>query len=209
MRKIRTNTKRGALELSIGTIVILVIAMSMLVLGIILVNKILGGATDSVDTLNDKVKGEINSLFSEEGTKIGIKLGANKLAKIEQGTNDFGIAVGAKTKNSESIKDSDGIHLYYKLKFKDEGCKGKDFHTFIAGHKDFHDSDNEGSTTSFHEFDDLSGDTGNSILFFDIPDGVGECTQKLEISTYSDMTDNTFIESASFRVQIISSGIFS
>ena len=89
--------KRGALELSISTVVILVIAMSMLVLGIVLVNKILGGATDSVDTLNDKVKGEINSLFSEEGSKIGIKLGGDKTAKVEQGAVNFGVALVSTT----------------------------------------------------------------------------------------------------------------
>ena len=37
LSKIKIGNKRGALELSIGTIVILVLAMSMLILGLILI----------------------------------------------------------------------------------------------------------------------------------------------------------------------------
>ena len=65
------KNKKAAIELSIGTVVIIVLAMTMLIMGVVLVRNIFSGATSSVDTLNDKVKGEITSLFSEETRRQG------------------------------------------------------------------------------------------------------------------------------------------
>jgi hypothetical protein len=56
--------KRGALELSIGTVVIIVLAMSMLILGLVLVKNIFSGAKYNIDQLNDKVTDEINQYLS-------------------------------------------------------------------------------------------------------------------------------------------------
>jgi len=81
--------KKAAIELSMSTIVILVLAMSMLILGLILVKSIFAGAKYNVDTINDKVKGEIGKLF-EEDSKSVIYL-PNHEAKISQGT-EWGIA---------------------------------------------------------------------------------------------------------------------
>lgn len=67
--------KKGALELSVGTIVILVLAMSMLILGIVLVRNIFSGATGAVDLINNNVKAQINSLFNQdENQKIVVYL---------------------------------------------------------------------------------------------------------------------------------------
>jgi hypothetical protein len=93
MRSIKHN-KKAAIELSIGTIVILVIAMTMLILGLVLVRTIFSGTTDSVNILNDKVRGEINDLFTEESQKSVIRLAGNK-ARPKQG-EDLGVAFGIK-----------------------------------------------------------------------------------------------------------------
>jgi len=91
LSKIKIGNKRGALELSIGTIVILVLAMSMLILGLILVRTIFSGATDNVSTMNEKVRQEINDLFVEDQKGV-LKL-AEGNAKIKQG-DPFGVAFG-------------------------------------------------------------------------------------------------------------------
>ena len=49
------KNRDGALELSIGTIVVIVIGMSMLVLGLVLVRTIFTGSTESVKVLNEGV----------------------------------------------------------------------------------------------------------------------------------------------------------
>ena len=80
--------KKGAMELSIGTIVIIVLAMSMLILGLVLIRSIFTGAKYNVDTMNDKVRDEINKLFVED-KKIVIYL-ANQQVDIKQG-DDWGV----------------------------------------------------------------------------------------------------------------------
>ena len=77
--------KKGALELSVRTIVILVLPMSMLILGIVLIRNIFGGATNAVDLIDDNVKAQINSLFNtDENKKIQVYLPEHS-ADVEPG----------------------------------------------------------------------------------------------------------------------------
>lgn len=85
--------KIGAMEMSIGTIVIIVLSMSMLILGMVLVKNIFGGASDNILQMNDKVKGEINKLFVED--KRTVVYLPNQIAKIKQ-NEDWGVAFGIK-----------------------------------------------------------------------------------------------------------------
>jgi len=85
--------KRGAIEMSIGTIVVIVLAMSMLILGMILVKNIFSGASENVLQMNDKVKDQINKLFVED--KRTVVYLPNQIARIDQNEN-WGIAFGVK-----------------------------------------------------------------------------------------------------------------
>jgi len=85
------KNKKAALELSIGTIVVLVLAMSMLILGLILIRTIFTGAKYNVQQMNEKVRDEIAKLFVED-RKAVLYLAEDK-ANIEQG-EPFGIAFG-------------------------------------------------------------------------------------------------------------------
>ncbi|MBU2496823.1 MAG: hypothetical protein KJ767_02080 [Nanoarchaeota archaeon] len=90
--KLRPLKKKAAIELGVGTMVILVIAVVLLVLALIFVRRIFTGATYNVDQLNDAVRGEINKVFGEEGQRIALYL-PGKTATIRQGET-FGIAFG-------------------------------------------------------------------------------------------------------------------
>ncbi len=85
--------RRGAIELSVGTIVIIVLAMSMLILGLVLVKNIFSGSSENILQMNDKVKDQINKLFVED--KRTVVYLPNQIAKIEQ-NEDWGIAFGIK-----------------------------------------------------------------------------------------------------------------
>lgn len=87
----KIQSKKGAFELSIGTIVILVIAMSMLILGLVLVRTIFTGAQYNVELMNKKVKAEINKLLAED-QKAVLHL-PDRIAVIGQG-KEFGLAFG-------------------------------------------------------------------------------------------------------------------
>lgn len=88
------RNKKGALELSIGTIVILVLGMSMLILGLVLVRTIFTGAKYNVEALNKNVEAEINKLFNERGGRLYIYLPNNEV-EVKQGES-YGVAFAIK-----------------------------------------------------------------------------------------------------------------
>ncbi|MFH1425640.1 MAG: hypothetical protein ABIG28_02855 [archaeon] len=196
----KLKQKKAAIELSVGTIVIIVLAMIMLTMGIVLVTKIMKVGTESVDTLSEKVKGEIDGIFAEEGSKVAIRLGSDKIAKIEQGTNGFGIAVGATTRNKDAVT-SDNLKYWLELTNNGDDCSG-----FDASPGYILDHPFSSRKTNKYNFEDTDGETGYVRLVFNIPDGAGECTQRIKIHTEDTAGE---IVSASFRVQIVSGGIFS
>ena len=88
------KNKRAAMELSIGTIVIVVLAMSMLILGLILIKNIFSGVSYNVDEVNNKVKDQIGKMFTDE-TKVVTYLQSDGIAKVTQG-DDYGLAFGVR-----------------------------------------------------------------------------------------------------------------
>jgi len=90
--------KRAAMELSISTIVVVVLAMSMLILGLVLVKNIFFGVNENVDEITNKVKGEIGKLFTED-RKVVVYL-SNYLLELKQG-DTWGVAFGIKNQISE------------------------------------------------------------------------------------------------------------
>lgn len=197
----KIKNKKGAIELSIGTVVIIVLAMSMLILGLVLIRKIFTGATESVDTLNEKVKGEIANLFTEEGSKVAIRLGADKTATVKQG-NRLGVAIGASAEQTIANQNQ----LQFKLKLldnSDTGCRQR-FQQYYF--KDYRFTNFETPPTLFEDYEGLKG---YSIIIFDIPKDAPDCEQRVQIivkdTTQAGLPDAT----ATFRVRIITGGIFS
>ncbi|MCK5624747.1 hypothetical protein KAI04_02805 [Candidatus Pacearchaeota archaeon] len=56
--------KKAAMEMSVGTIVTIVLLMSVLILGIFLVQKIFLTSTNAIDGVDTKIQSEIDNLFS-------------------------------------------------------------------------------------------------------------------------------------------------
>ena len=62
--------KKAAMEMSVGTIVTIVLLVSVLILGIFLVQKIFGSAKKVIDMTDAQVTSEINELFAEENKLV-------------------------------------------------------------------------------------------------------------------------------------------
>jgi len=90
----KIKNKKAAMEMTVGTIVTIVLLMSALVLGLILTKTIFVNTTENVNTINDQVKNEIKNLFAEDNTKLVVGLGGQNTAKVKQGTANFGIPFG-------------------------------------------------------------------------------------------------------------------
>jgi hypothetical protein len=97
-REMRRLNKKAAMELSISTIVIVVLAMSMLILGLVLIKNIFIGVNENVLSVNDKVKGEINKLFTDENRVVVSTNNGIVNVKVGQA---WGIPFGIKNDLSE------------------------------------------------------------------------------------------------------------
>jgi hypothetical protein len=95
--------KRGAIELSMTTVVIIVLAMTMLILGLTLVKNIFSGATSNVQSINEKVRGEINKLFDEDTLAKSVVYLPEQKATVKQGSN-FGVAFAIRNLDSTDGK---------------------------------------------------------------------------------------------------------
>ncbi len=105
--------KKGALELSIGTIVVIVIAITMLILGIVFVRSVMCGAMGLTGELNSKVKGEINKLFGSTGGEVQCLGQSSEPVKIIPGKTSniwCGIKAPQTAKYSITLVDYNGIY---------------------------------------------------------------------------------------------------
>ena len=89
--KDRIFKKKAAMELSIGTVVVIVLAMSMLILGLILIRSIFSGGTEAVNKINDQVLKGIDDMFADSDAKIVIYPATRKII-IQQKTPGEGFA---------------------------------------------------------------------------------------------------------------------
>jgi hypothetical protein len=197
MRKLVIN-KKGAMELSMSTIVILVLAMTMLILGLVLVRSIFKGATSSVNDINEKVKGEISGLFVDESSKIIINLGADRIARVQADTDNFGVSFGAKTLDGSAVVPK---RMKYKLSLDDTSngnCIDELGRKTVEGFF----QQNIGANI---EFDEFEGDTAFSIVSMNIPEATQLCSQKV----FVDVSDNgAVVGRSTFIVQIVRKGFF-
>ncbi|MBD3252645.1 hypothetical protein GF386_02850 [Candidatus Pacearchaeota archaeon] len=96
----KKRKKRGALELSMGTVVILVLAMSMLILGLILVRTIFSSAGGAVDNIDKGVKDAISKMFADSDKKLVVYPSARRI-EIEQRTQGLGFAFSTRNLDTE------------------------------------------------------------------------------------------------------------
>jgi len=192
--------KKGAIELSIGTIVIIVLAMSMLILGLVLIKGIFTGATESVDILNDKVKGEITALFADEEADVIVKLGSDRTAKVKAGTDIFGVGVGARTLDGSA---TDRNRLKYKVTTESasqNNCakvlgQSKLNSLFVT------------TTDTYIPFDEFQGANSFAIVQFNVPKGTATCSQKVYIDVKDSQT-NEVVGGSFFIIEIVKGGFF-
>ena len=181
------KNKKAALELSIGTIVVLVLAMSMLILGLILVRTIFTGAKYNVETINEKVETEINKLFSEESRAV-LYL-PNREAKITQG-DSYGIGFGIQ--NSVSTQ-----RFKWNVEVADDSVKNK------CGVNE-NEAESWITTGNSGSVDIQSGQKYYDVIRFNIPEGSVEDISKciIRYRLVIEQNDRTPYETLPFDVDV-------
>jgi len=192
---LRKQGKKAAIEMSVGTMVIIVIAVVMLVLALIFVRRIFSGATESANIIDDKVKAKIQNLFGDESRNVIVSLGPDKIAKVRPNTESFGVAVGARTSDgTQTTRD----RLVYKLTLgTPDDCIKKN---------------GQSVTKSFFltplddelEFDEFEGDSAFSIISIRVPEETAFCTQKVLIDVTDTKTNKQY--GGAFIIEVVRGG---
>jgi len=97
----KLSNKNAAIELSVGTIIIIVLGVTMLILGMVLVRSVMCNAIGLTGDINTKVSSEINKYFGDSGSEvacIGSGGDAIKLATGQQNIIYCGIKAPASAK---------------------------------------------------------------------------------------------------------------
>lgn len=84
---------RGAMEMSVGTIVTIVLLMTVLILGLVLVKNIYSSASGVVDLTDQQLKSEVEKLFSQENKLVIVP--STREIEIKQEKTD-GVGIGIK-----------------------------------------------------------------------------------------------------------------
>ena len=161
------NSKRGAVELSVGTIVIVVLAMSMLILGLVLVNKIMCSAIRGIDAVDEQMMQEMRRLFGEQ-RRIVLKHQENTVYKgLREG---YGVAFGVVNlgKTSPDFRYEVGISDIGNCRFSES--RALDF--IVLGRQG--------------RMSISSGDDYFDLMKFEIPADVEPCQLRYLITVYND-----------------------
>lgn len=183
--------RKGAVELSVGTIVILVIGMTMLVLGILLVRTIFTGATSSVEQIDEGVKKEINDLFSESDKKLVVRLPNNK-AEITKG-EDFGIAFGVRNTNTGGTGAAEQFSYRVEATSIPSTCR---VNTVEAGN---YIIVGRTGTLTIAPGSEPEAD----IIRFNIPDSAPLCIIRYTVTVNKGGQGGTFYDSERFDIEVV------
>ncbi len=66
------KSKKAAMEMSVGTMVTIVLLMIVLVLGIFFIQKIFKSGTNAIDTIDSQVQSQVQQLFAQQGTRLAV-----------------------------------------------------------------------------------------------------------------------------------------
>ncbi|GAI48309.1 unnamed protein product, partial [marine sediment metagenome] len=87
-------SQKQAQEMSVGTIVTIVLLMTVLILGLVLVRTIFKGSIENIESIDEAVKNEITKLFSEDDTRKVVIYPSSREISLKKGeSGGFGFSI--------------------------------------------------------------------------------------------------------------------
>ncbi len=158
------KNSKGALEMSVGTIVTIVLLMSVLVLGLFFVQKIFSSGSNAIDSIDSQVQNQINQLFSKGNSEIAIYPNSREITLKKGDTPPKGFAFSVYNNNNEASSS-----FKYTIKADSiEGC-GSTMTKQIA------ESYVLGKTGSFKLGPSKAMDSAR-LVRFNVPESAPSCT---------------------------------
>ena len=96
------KNKSGAMELTMGTMVTIVLLVMVLILGGYFVNKIFFSATTSINNIDQAVKDQINKMFTADNSRKIVIYPETRKISIKKGTNGNGFALAIRNVEGKS-----------------------------------------------------------------------------------------------------------
>lgn len=100
------NKKRAAMEMSVGTIVTIVLLMTVLILGLVLVRSIFSSAVENINGIDQAVKNEINKLFAEDSSRKVVVYPSTRKVTIQKGEDSLGFGFSIRNVGEDADKFS-------------------------------------------------------------------------------------------------------
>ena len=92
------------MEMSVGTIVTIVLLMTVLILGLVLVRTIFRSSVENIEGIDQAVKNEINKLFAEDSLRKTVVYPATRKITIKKGDENLGF--GFSIRNTGETQES-------------------------------------------------------------------------------------------------------
>ncbi len=110
--------KKAAIEMSVGTIVTIVLLMTTLILGLVMVRTIFSGSIENINSIDQAVKSEINKLFAEDDARTVVIYPPTRQIAVKQGDEGgFGFSV----RNTNEGGDG-STSFSYSVSFIESSC---------------------------------------------------------------------------------------
>jgi hypothetical protein len=112
--------RKAQMQMSVGTIVTIVLLMTVLILGLTLTRTIFTSSVENIDAIDDSIKKEINELFDDDNKRTVIVYPTTRSISIGKGSQGgFGFSIrNLGRENRDSLSE-----LYsYKVEFDDSSC---------------------------------------------------------------------------------------
>ncbi len=188
------NEKKAAFELSMTTVVVIVLAMVMLILGLTLVRKVFETGTGFIDIADSGIRSKLNKMLGDEGRDITIGL-ADKTAKVIPGSDGGNAPIVADTSNM-GVEPSE---IEYKLSLSEIGdCIKKNGENTV---KKFFTTELERE----YKFDEWEGNIAYGEVIIKVPNNAKLCTQKINVDV---LEGSKNIGRTSFTLKIVGGGFF-
>ena len=179
--------KGGAIELSIGTIVIIVLAMSMLILGLVLVKNIFSGATDVTDMTNAQLRDQVSRMFGEDKRLVVYPDTGHVNVKGGE-ISEFGFGIKNLLEGSNA-----GTDFNYEVVVSDDSIQAK------CGVSE-REAEDWITTGRSERLEIASGGFEAGRVRIEVPDGAKLCTFRYRVKVYQ--ADNSIYDSEIMDVTI-------
>jgi len=184
------KSKKAAIELSMSTIVIIVLSVTLLIGGIIFIQRILSLSTGVLDMTDAQLRSQINKLFSEED-KVMI-YPQNGLVQIRQGTTDE-VGIGIQNLQTGASASTDFSYEVTATDTTDCGISEAEAESWIV-------TGREGSDIQI-----VSGDMTTERIRLRIPVGAPLCIARFRVNVKA---GGSAYDTATFDIEVKGKGLF-